>query len=524
MGRLCLGFARIAAILFLSAALPQLASAQQSGPNASPPCTAKNIDPASLDIRKGAIEKSLADARRARTSLSETKKQQTIEAFEASDTKLRKEIETLEGELVDIIYLLDCQQTAAGKIPTVVALGKKDGEETGKGSLNIRSGGGLSGFGGSGGGGNNAMRGRTRGMLPGAESRQSGADNAPAPPSSGGLPNIAASDPKPASEPYVEVTTYYATNRKTTGNIQPAEFYGTDDADSLQYGRFVVTVPSSHKVGEIEMPSLWKLEFSSDPSKHFTIKELTPLETAAAHEQIKQAARTANSRSLLVFVHGFNVTFAEAGLRTAQLAHDLAFPGVAMFMSWPSSRLYTHSVESVEVAKDSLNKFFDDIATMPFDDIYIVAHSMGTRLVSNVLAARQQRGVDLSKIREILLGAPDINAQLFRTQIAPALAKLTRATKTIYASSNDLALKASKAVQGYPRVGDTSEGVFTYPGFDTIDCSNAAPRQREWGHSYLFDSNVVIADLIDALIGKKDIAKRKVKRAGVAPELYWMLD
>jgi esterase/lipase superfamily enzyme len=325
-------------------------------------------------------------------------------------------------------------------------------------------------------------------------------------------------------KPFVEIATFYATNRKPTGNLQPAAFYGTDNAERMQFGRMVVTVPASHKPGEIELPSLWRLELSEDPAKHFTIKELKPLDQAAAHEQIRQAVQKAGSRSLMLFVHGFNVTFAEAGMRTAQLAHDLAFPGVPMFMSWPTSRLYTHAVESAEVARASLDKLFDDIAELPFDDVYVIAHSMGTRLVTNVLAARKQRGADLGKIRELLLGAPDINAQVFKEQIAPVLAELTTARKTIYASSNDLALKASHAVHGYPRVGDTAGGVFVFPGFETIDCSNAAPLERAWGHSYVFDSSPVLADLISGLIGKTAAERRGLRQAGVPPALYWLLD
>jgi hypothetical protein len=34
----------------------------------------------------------------------------------------------------------------------------------------------------------------------------------------------------------------------------------------------------------------------------------------------------------------------------------------------------------------------------------------------------------------------------------------------------------------------------------------------------------VIADLEDALIGGKEAAKRRLKRTGIAPALYWMLE
>ena len=47
-------------------------------------------------------------------------------------------------------------------------------------------------------------------------------------------------------------------------------------------------------------------------------------------------SETGKESSLLLFVQGFNVTFAGAALRTAQLAHDLHFPGKVKAYSWPS--------------------------------------------------------------------------------------------------------------------------------------------------------------------------------------------
>jgi esterase/lipase superfamily enzyme len=386
----------------------------------------------------------------------------------------------------------------------------------------------FGGTGGAGGAGGSALPGAA--PVPAPRAGLDGADRGPAPPAAppsaapAGTPPLDArpSSEKPGDGDFVEITSYYVTNRKPTGSVVPAEFYGTDDGQ-MQYGRMVVTIPASHTAGNIELPSLWKLEVNPDPSKHFVIKALSPLDSGAALGEIRQAVSKAGSRSLLLFVHGFNVTFAEAGLRTAQLAHDLVFQGVPMFMSWPASRLYTHDVEAVQVAQGSLDKLLDDISNLPFDDVYILAHSMGTRLVTAVLADRAQRGADVSKIRDLMLAAPDINAQIFETQIAPALSRMTKARKTIYASSNDLALRASVAIQGYRRVGETNGGVLTFPGFDTIDCSNIAPLQRSWGHSYLFDSSLVLADLVDTLIGGKAAAQRKLMRTGVAPSLYWLL-
>jgi esterase/lipase superfamily enzyme len=97
------------------------------------------------------------------------------------------------------------------------------------------------------------------------------------------------------------------------------------------------------------------------------------------------------------------------------------------------------------------------------------------------------------------------------------------AQTTVYASSSDWALIASKVVHGYRRVGETAGGVFVYPGLDTVDASSASPALRALGHSYLTDSAAVLKD-IASLLGKKLSAKdRGLTPAGTSPDLYWSL-
>jgi peptidase E len=69
------------------------------------------------------------------------------------------------------------------------------------------------------------------------------------------------------------------------------------------------------------------------------------------------------------------------------------------------------------------------------------------------------------------------------------------AHKTIYVSSADLALAASKVVHGFRRVGESTGGVLTFPEIETIDASKTAPVVRAFGHSYVLDSISVLTDL-----------------------------
>ena len=64
---------------------------------------------------------------------------------------------------------------------------------------------------------------------------------------------------------------------------------------------------------------------------------------------------------------------------------------------------------------------------------------------------------------------------------------------TLYASSNDEAIKLSKKVHAYPRAGESGPDIVVVPGLDTIDVSNVDTSLL--GHSYFAEKRTVISDL-----------------------------
>jgi esterase/lipase superfamily enzyme len=60
-------------------------------------------------------------------------------------------------------------------------------------------------------------------------------------------------------------------------------------------------------------------------------------------------------------------------------------------------------------------QLIDELSQLPVTDIYIVAHSMGNRIVGHALQARADKGKETKNLRELLLAAADINANVFRT-------------------------------------------------------------------------------------------------------------
>lgn len=338
------------------------------------------------------------------------------------------------------------------------------------------------------------------------------------------------SGPPPSVAPgtdAVEITTYYATNRKRgAGAATPADTFGNDGVGELTFGRTTVSIPRSHTPGTIELPQLWKFERTADPSKHFVLKAVTPMATDAAKAELAERLKTSAERSMLLYVHGYNMGFQDAALRTAQLAYDLQFPGVAFFYSWPSAnriRGYLQDEETARLCESVFENVVDQVSSLPVDAIYIVAHSMGNRIVGHGLQAHVDKGKSTAHIKELLLAAPDVNADLFKSTIAPRLAQMRGTRTTIYASSSDLALMASKVVHGFRRVGESSGGVLVFNGMDTVDASNASPSMRNLGHSYLVDSTSVLKDLHAIIASKLAARSRGLTQMGVAPDMYWQL-
>jgi esterase/lipase superfamily enzyme len=281
----------------------------------------------------------------------------------------------------------------------------------------------------------------------------------------------------------------------------PAELvdYG-NHRGAVQYGLCEVTIPPEHTAGVVEAPNVLKLEFHENEEKHVTLRSVTPL----AADQFYQSLQTqiGDTGQVLVFVHGYNVNFADAVRRTAQMAFDLEFAGAAVCYSWPSQGgLFQYTVDENNVTwttphlQQVLLELGERFRGRP---IHLVAHSMGNRALTSALKeietdlAEQQ-----TKFHQIVLAAPDVDADIFRRDIAPAIVN-TAHRVTLYASSNDQALVASRKVHGHPRAGDSGAALVVAPGIETIDVSGVDTSYL--GHSYYASNESILRDLRAVLV------------------------
>ena len=322
---------------------------------------------------------------------------------------------------------------------------------------------------------------------------------------------------------FVEVEVFYATDRARTGSTQPAFFYG-GGRGTLEYGISAVSIPRLHKKGELESPSWWKLEFSEDPERHVILRQVAPLEAADFERVVAERAQASAGKDILVFVHGFNVTFEDALRRTAQIAYDLKFAGTPIAYSWPSQGSaaplgYTTDETNVEWTEPHLRQFLVDLKAGAGAGvrIHLVAHSMGNRALTKVLRslALDNRA---ALFNQVILAAPDIDREVFERDIAPAM--LSAATRTtLYASSQDRALMLSAKVHNYARAGQSDPPLVYVPGLDTVDASGIDTSTL--GHSYFADQPVLLNDLLLLLRNGMAPPARKLRALPPDAPRYW---
>jgi esterase/lipase superfamily enzyme len=338
-----------------------------------------------------------------------------------------------------------------------------------------------------------------------------------------------AASPAPAARPeFTTVPVYFATDRLADKPADPVnKFGGKRSRTGLSYGVCEVSIPFRHVVGEMEGPKFWRLEFKPDPTRHVTLLSTTLLSRQALYAQLQAQFARGNDRSALLFVPGYKVTFDHAARRTAQIAYDLRFPGAAVMFSWPSAgevSAYAADEATVEWSQGNLQKFLVDfLDSAQAERVYLIAHSMGNRALTRAVAGAMAARPDLKdRIAEIILTAPDIDAQVFKEQIAPALVSGGRPV-TLYASSKDEALGASRKFHQYPRAGESGASLTLISGIDTIDASDVDTSLM--GHTYFAQAQPVLTDLYNLITGGKRAADRGGLRAvNSAQGRYWSLE
>jgi esterase/lipase superfamily enzyme len=268
--------------------------------------------------------------------------------------------------------------------------------------------------------------------------------------------------------------------------------------------------------------------------------------------EVRRRLAAAPEKEILLYVHGFNETFATAAYTTAELCHFLGRKPVCAFFTWPASSSgnfltsYTTTTESGDFAVDHLKKTIRVLAATPgLEGLQLLAHSRGTAVMLKavrelvleaVAAGKEPLGV--YKIDNLVLLSPDIDVDVAAQYVSffmsdPDLVtvwpegrmpRIFNGRLTVYASPDDRALLVSKILfRSRNRVGqlrpeDISQRAQHY--FDTLGrvdlISYEGERTDRFGHSYFTSNPDVSSDLIQMLRYEKQLGEpgRQLIRTG----------
>lgn len=318
------------------------------------------------------------------------------------------------------------------------------------------------------------------------------------------------------------VTLLLATTRRSVSSERPGLRYGAEDGDSLQFAAVSVNVPSyrTRGTGDLPRPGTLRdnaLAYRPDPQRDFFVTSTIPVDSARFVQRLAADLALSQSRSLLVFVHGYNVSFEDAAVRAAQVAADLDFDGTVLLFSWPSAASVAAYVRDQQAARNAgyqlLRVLRHHAAAAQPDCVHLLGHSMGVEVVGKAMTLTNPAD-STPRLNEVVLAAPDVDSRVFRREILPRLTPHA-ARITLYASSDDDALRASRLVNGIGRLGLGGDSIVVIDGMDTIDASRVTADVL--GHT-LFGNDAFLSDLALLLADGKPPAERRllpVRRDGL---------
>ena len=339
---------------------------------------------------------------------------------------------------------------------------------------------------------------------------------------------------------------YFATNRQhIAAKTDPDQkFPGklNTETEAITYGNCLVSIPIHHHTpGKIEQPPLnwW---FLRDPEKYFLIEGTSTFRNGTDFF-------TATSQDdLLVYIHGYNNKFSDAILRSAQLQHDMKFPGKLVAFSWPSAGntvfrgnlldpknndallAYNYDLDVAKKSVDHLATVLESLIAphdgMPPRRVHLLAHSMGNRVLTLALQKLTERGklpAGKKVFGSIVLAAADLESNTFAEIVSTMTGSCERLS--FYYSKDDLPLKLSLARSGNKPIG--LNPVFS-DGMDTICADGVNSYYLGGGHLYLGEAPDILVDLRLVLTQRKLPDQRlppllkKIKAPDLDECYYWV--
>lgn len=295
----------------------------------------------------------------------------------------------------------------------------------------------------------------------------------------------------------VEVPVLFATDRNIYNSTNPDYYFGGIQGE-MSFGLVDVAI-STRKQGNSAIADWSRWEpVSGKQSNGNALLNVEPMGRAAFDDVLAEKLVASDSKSVLVYIHGYSRTFKTAAQHAAIIAYEFNINGLPVLYSWPSQGNlieYADDRESVARSKQHLVEFMRSLSKQPeVVTIHVLAHSLGSVIFIQALSdLLDDPAVTGSwKLGEVILFSPDLDIERFSSDYLPVLQALDSRV-TLYVSGLDMPLHVSMLYNRSVRLGDATEGVFVAPGIETIDVTPATNLAD--GHTAHIDSPVIHADL-----------------------------
>lgn len=380
-----------------------------------------------------------------------------------------------------------------------------------------------------------------------------------------------------------KLTLYYATNRNHVGNDRwRPDSYGTkfsdDGMENLRFG--FVTVAADDKkitaflntglrdggVGDGEGLGGYLAECAKTAAIEAYQESINPGIADVAQKGLKLGSKAMfadvmsdmeKSSDVLIYIHGFNVSWFEAVGSALALQHMLQNAAqrdpeqsvLVVLFTWPSDGMAlpwvsyksdrseaTGSGAAVGRAFLKMRDFLAGLRdrakkggkTLCGQDIHLLCHSMGNYLLQSALTRTFDftPGNALPRLFEhVFLCAPDVDDNALEP--GEPLARIDQIARnvTIYHNRNDKAMVVSDYTKGNPeRLGGTGAAhpALLHNKVHQVDCTEVAQGLGLAEHSYYLDGNVN-ADIRASIDGVSQDDPRRHRTANATLNNVWSM-
>ena len=309
-----------------------------------------------------------------------------------------------------------------------------------------------------------------------------------------GTPVTESGEPIPEQ---VLVPIAYVTDRAIGDTSSAPKYFGPERGD-VSYGIATIGI-STKKQGVTGYADWQRWEPNlNKPKNKNQVLDVNPMTAEAIGAHLKRWSSTTGDRSVLLYIHGYAKSFGTVARNTGILAYELNLRGAPILYSWPSrgsAAAYPADMTSMDWSVVHLEQFLRLLLADPdIDTVHLLAHSMGNRgLLKAMLNLLDDADIlENWKFGEIVLFAPDVDADVFRRDIAPRFAGIPSRV-SMYISGVDVPLDTSGRVNRYGRAGNAKKEIIIVDGLETVDVTPVSRLLN--GHSAHRDVPEIQADL-----------------------------